>query len=175
MKEETNTQAIADYTVIEIETTGLSETEDEIIEIGAVKVKDGAIADTYTTIIRPITKPTNRIQEMTHISDTLLKYAPSIDTVIPKLLEFIGDDILVMHNSDFTKRFLQHDIKNLDNEVIDTIPLARQIFPDIKNSKLATICPRMGITNFKGSSTIDCAYLVMHLYEYYKANNSIES
>lgn len=170
MDEDINHQAITDYSVIEIETSGLSETENEIIEIGAVKVKDGTIADTYTTIIRPIARPTNRIQEITHISDTLLKYAPSIDTVIPKLLEFIGDDIIVVYNANFTMKFLRNNVETINNKVIDTIPLAKQLFPELRNHKLSNVLPQIGITNFKYNATVDYAYLVMCLYEYYKNN-----
>jgi len=176
MNEDINHQSITDYSVIDIKTSGISETEDEIIEIGAVKVKDGKIADTYTTLIKPQKELKNRTQEMTLISNDLLQYAPSIETVIPKVLDFIGEDIIVLYDVKFIEEFLKHNFETLNNKVIDMLPLTRQIFPDLnKNYKLSKVCPKMGINNFKCNSTVDYAYLVMYLYEYYKNNNSIES
>lgn len=171
MNEELKTQAITDYSVIDIKTSRISETEDEIIEIGAVKVKDSKIVDTYTTLIKPQKELSNRIQAMTLISNDLLQYAPSIDTVIPKILDFIEDDIIVLYDVKFIEEFLKSNFETLNNQIIDMLPLTRKIFPDLdKNYKLSKVCPKMNINNFKCNSTIDYAYLVMYLYEYYKNN-----
>lgn len=175
MDEDINHQAITDYSVIEIETSGISETEDEIIEIAIIRVRDKKIVDTYTTLIKPRKILGKRIQEITHISKDLLQYAPSIEEVIPKVFDFIKADILVMHNAKFIMSFLKNNFKTIGNEPIDTIPLAKQLFPEMRNHKLSNVLPQIGITNFKCNATVDYAYLVMCLYEYYKNNNSIES
>lgn len=168
MNKELNTQDIIEYSVIDIETTGLTETEDEIIEIAIVKVKNGKIVDNYTTLIKPSKQLSNRIQEITHISNDILQYAPSIETVIPKVLEFIGNDIIVSHNAEFTMKYLKHNIDTIDNEVIDTLELTRQLFPEIKNHKLSNVCTKIGADNFKRSSTMDYCYMTMLLFEYSK-------
>lgn len=166
MNKELNTQNITEYSVIDIETTGLTETEDEILEISIVKVRNSKIVDAFSTLIKPSKQLSNRIQEITHISNDLLQYAPSIDAVIPKVLEFIGNDTLVSHDAEFTMKFLKCNSKSIENEVIDTLELARHLFPEIKNYKLSNICNKIGIDNFKCDSTIDYCYMTMMLFEY---------
>lgn len=156
------------YCIIDIETSGLFETESEIIEIAIVKVRNSKIVDTYSTLIKPQQKLNSFIQKTIHISNNLLQNAPSIDTVRQKVLDFIGSDTIISHNSKFTMKFLQHHIKPIDNEVIDTLEIARQIFPEIKSYKFSNICHRMGIDNFKYSSTMDYCYITMLLFEYSK-------
>lgn len=168
MKEELQINNIKDYCVLDIETTGLSESQNEIIEIGVVKVKDSKIIDTYTTIIKPQKELNTNTQELTNISNVLLQYAPSIDTVAPKILKFIGNDIIVSHNAEFTMKFLKQDIRTINNQVINTIDIAKQINSKNKKHKLSDLCYAIGINNFKQSSTIDCAYLTMCLFEYSK-------
>lgn len=161
-------KAIAEYSVIDIETSGLIETEDEIIEISIVRVRDKKIADTYTTLIKPRKILGNRIQKITHISNDLLQYAPSIDEVIPKVFDFIRADTLVMHNAKFTMEFLKNNFKSIGNKPIDTLEIARQLFPEIKKYTLSNICPEIGLDNFKCNSTMDYCYMTMLLFEYAK-------
>lgn len=156
------------YCIIDIETTGLSETKDEIIEISIVKVRNSKIADTYSSLIKPSKQLNSNIQRITHISNDLLQYAPSIDTIRQKVLDFIGGDTIVSHNTKFIMKFLQYYIKPIDNEVIDTLEIARQIFPEMKSHKLPNICTKIGIDNFKCNSTMDCCYMTMLLFEYSK-------
>ena len=67
-------------------------------------------------------------------------------------------------------KFLRNNVETINNKVIDTIPLAKQLFPELRNHKLSNVLPQIGITNFKYNATVDYAYLVMCLYEYYKNN-----
>ena len=168
MDEELNTKDIKEYSVIDIDTSGLFETESEIIEIAIVKVSNSKIVDTYSTLIKPSKQLSTIIQRVTNISNNLLQYAPSIDTVSQKILEFIRSDTIVSHSARFTMKFLQHYIKPIDNEVIDTLEIARQLFPEIKKYKLSNICPEIGLDNFKCNSTMDYCYMTMLLFEYAK-------
>lgn len=172
MKEELKLNNITDYCTIDIETTGFFEGQNEIIEIGIVKVKDSKMIDTYTTMIKPQNALNNKIQELTNISNILLQYAPSINTVAPKILKFIGNDIIVSHNAEFTMKFLKQDIGTTNNQVINTLDIAKQINPKNKKHKLSDLCYAIGINNFKHSSTIDCAYLTMCLFEYLKKSRN---
>lgn len=168
MKEELQLNNITDYCVVDIETTGLYESQNEIIEIGAVKIKDSKIVDTYTTIIKPRKELNTNVQELTNISNALLQYAPSIDTVAPQVLKFIGNSIIVSHNAEFTMKFLKQNIGTTNNQVVNILDIAKQINPKSKKHKLSDLCYAIGINNFKQSSTIDCAYLTMCLFEYSK-------
>lgn len=168
MDKDRDIKAITEYSVIDIETTGLTGTEDEIIEISIIRVRDKKIADTYTTLIKPRKILGSRIQEITHISNDLLQYAPSIDEVIPKVFDFIRADSLVMHNAQFTMEFLKSNFKTIGNEPIDTLELSRQLFPELKSHKLSNLCPKIGIDNFKCNSTMDYCYTTMLLFEYEK-------
>lgn len=158
------------YCTIDIETSGLSATDDEIIEISIVKVRNSKIIDTYSTLIKPSRQLSTNIQKITNISNEVLQYAEDISTILPQAIKFIGNDIIVCHNAKFIMDFLQYNCNNLgiklENEVIDTITIAYKLFPDLKNRKLSTICERMGLTNITPTGTLHEAYIVMYLYEY---------
>ena len=168
MKEELPINNITDYCVIDIETTGLLENQNEIIEIGMVKVKDSKIIDTYTTLIKPRNELNINIQKLTNLSNELLQYAPNIEIVAPKVLKFIGNNIIVSHNAEFTMRFLKQNIATTNNQVINTLDIAKQIYPKSKKNKLLDLCHTIGLNNFKYSSTIDSAYLTMYVFIIFK-------
>jgi DNA polymerase-3 subunit alpha (Gram-positive type) len=129
-----------DFVVIDIETTGLSKDENKIIEIGAVKIKDGKIKDKFSTLINPEINLEKKIIELTGINDEMLLDAPKIDNIFPEFLNFIDDCILVAHNADFDVGFIYKLAKNfnikLDNAILDTLNLARILLPDLARYKL---------------------------------------
>lgn len=179
MSQEVNNKDITEYCTLDIETTGLFETESEIITISIVKVRNSKIVDTFSTLIKPSKPLSTNVQKITNISNEVLQYAEDISTVLPRAMKFIGNDIIVCHNSKFIMEFLQYNCNSLgiklENEVIDTITLANNLFPDLKNRKLATICERIGLTHIQNVETIQEPYIIVYLYEYYKNNNSVES
>ena len=138
-----------EYIVLDIETTGLSFRTEKITEIGAVKVKDGEIVDTFECFVNPEVPIPQKIVEITHITDDMVKDAETIDIVMPKFLEFIGDLKLVAHNADFDVGFLKYNAENLglkmDNEYIDSLKLSRQLYPEFKKHKLGIIAEKLGI------------------------------
>ena len=138
-----------EYIVLDIETTGLSFRTEKITEIGAVKVKSGEIVDTFECFVNPEVPIPQRIVEITHITDEMVKDAETIDKVMPKFLEFIGNLKLVAHNADFDIGFLKYNAENLglkmDNEYIDSLKLARQLYPEFKKHKLGIIAEKLGI------------------------------
>ena len=138
-----------EYIVLDIETTGLSFRTEKITEIGAVKVKDGEVVDTFECFVNPETPIPQRIVEITHITDEMVKNADTIDKVMPKFLEFIGDLKLVAHNADFDVGFLKYNAENLglrmDNEYIDSLKLSRQLYPEFKRHKLGILADKFGI------------------------------
>ena len=103
----------ATFVVFDIETTGFSVNFNEIIEIGAVKIKNGIQLDTFSTFVRPSRKISRKISELTNISNEDVAKAPAIEEVLPKFVEFIGDSILVAHNATFDTGFIYYAMKQL--------------------------------------------------------------
>ncbi|MGL5709322.1 MAG: exonuclease domain-containing protein, partial [Cetobacterium sp.] len=125
------------YVVFDLETLGLNSHKNEIIEIGAVKLQGRRIVDRYSQLINPGKSIPKKIQEITGIDDALVAGMPSIEEVLPKFMEFVGDATLVAHNAPFDMGFLKRDIKKyLDIDynpaVIDTLQMARDLYPNQK-------------------------------------------
>ena len=139
------------YVVFDIETTGLSKEKDMITEIGAVKIKDGKIIDTFSTFVNPQRPLSERIVQLTHITDDMLKDAPLIDTVLPAFMEFFGDSVLVAHNANFDVGFIRFQAKRLglgsvNNTVIDTVELSRSLLPHLNKHKLDIVAKELGVS-----------------------------
>jgi len=138
-----------EYTVFDIETTGLSSKNDRITEIGAVKVKEGKIIDRFTQLINPLIKIPDRIVKLTGITDELVKDKPTIEEVLPKFINFVGDSVLVAHNAPFDMGFIKVNCKRMgitiDNAVLDTLQLCRGLFPQLKSHKLNVIAKHLKI------------------------------
>ena len=135
----------AKYVVLDLETTGLSCRYDKIIEFGAVKIENGIETGRLDLLINPERKLSKKISTLTHITDEMLKNKPTINEAFDKILEFMGDAILVTHNADFDFSFLQEELKNcgrplLNNPVIDTLALAWYLFPKQRAHTLGALC-----------------------------------
>ena len=140
----------ASYVVFDLETTGLSARYDKIIEFGAVKIVGGTLVDRLDIIINPGVHIPEKIQKITNLNDNMVKDKPTIGEVMPQILDFIGDSILVTHNASFDFSFLNEALKNLNqpiltNGVIDTLALSRYLYPDSRNHRLGTLCRRLEV------------------------------
>lgn len=137
------------YCVLDLETTGFSFRTEKITEIGIMKVKNHEVIDEFCTFVNPQKPIPQRVVEVTNITDEMVKDAPTIDEVLPKVLEFVGDSILVAHNADFDIGFLKHNCTELglklENTYIDTLRLAKALFPQYKKYKLGMIAENLGI------------------------------
>lgn len=147
------------YVVFDLETTGLSPKKAEIIEIGAVRVRDGMITETFQTYVKPYGPIPPMITELTGITEKMTENAPHIEDALPKFLSFIGADILFAHNSSFDCRFigvacllLGYDPKN---EVRDSLTLARK-YIESENYKLETLKNLLGIKRKSHNAVDDC-------------------
>ncbi len=131
------------FVVFDIETTGFSAKEDQIIEIGAVKVTDGRIVDRFSTFLNPKRPIPPRITKLTSITDAMVIDAPDIKEVLPKFLDFIGDAVLVAHNADFDTSYLIAKSADLGIEkeftIADTVTMAQMLIPNLSNYKLDTV------------------------------------
>ncbi len=137
------------FCVLDLETTGFSFRTEKITEIGIMKVKNGEVIDEFSCFVNPEKPIPQKVVEVTNITDDMVKDAETIDKVIPKFLEFVGDSVLVAHNADFDIGFLKHNCAELgyklDNTYIDTLRLAKQLFPTYKKYKLGIIAENLGI------------------------------
>ncbi len=138
-----------EYCVLDLETTGLSFRTEKITEVGIIKIRNGEIVDEFECFVNPEKPIPQEVVEVTHITDEMVKDAETIDKVIPKIIDFIGDSVLVAHNADFDIGFLKHNFAeygyDLENTYIDTLRLAKVIFPDMKKYKLGLIAEKLEI------------------------------
>lgn len=150
-----------EYIVFDIETTGFSSDRDRIIEIGAVKVKDGSIIDSFTAMVNPEMKIPLKIIELTGINNDMVKNAETIEDVLPIFMRFIGKSMVVAHNAPFDTSFIRKNCNRLglefDNPILDTIPLCKFIFPELKRYKLSTVVKHLGISLNNHHRAIDDA------------------
>ena len=137
------------YCVLDLETTGLSFRTEKITEVGIMKIKNGEVLDEFSCFVNPEKPIPQRVVEVTNITDDMVKDAETIDKVFPKILEFVGDSVLVAHNADFDIGFLKYNAKqlgySLENTYIDTLRLSKDLFPDFKKYKLGIIADNLGI------------------------------
>ncbi len=137
------------YCVLDLETTGFSFRTEKITEIGIMKIKNGEVLDEFSCFVNPEKPIPQRVVEITNITDDMVKDAETIDKIFPKMLEFIEDSVLVAHNADFDIGFLKYNAKELgytlDNTYLDTLRLAKELFPDYKKYKLGIIAENLGI------------------------------
>ena len=137
------------YCVLDLETTGFSATSEKITEVGIMKMKNGEVIDQFACFVNPEKHIPQRVSEVTNITDDMVKDAETIEKVFPKILEFLGDSVIVAHNAGFDVGFLKQNAKNLgyefDYTYIDTLSLAKDLFPEYKKYKLGRIAANLGI------------------------------
>ena len=145
-----------DYTVIDLEMTGLSVKEDRITEIGAVRVQNGQIADTYGMLVNPHRPIPQRITEITGITDAMVENAMEPDEAIGGLIDFIGEDVIVGQNVIFDYSFLKQWAVNrkrpLELKALDTLKLARKLLPQEQPKNLEALCSYYQIRREQGRS-----------------------
>ena len=138
------------YCVFDLETTGFNPKLEKITEIAVCKVRNGEIIDEFSTFVNPEKSIPKNVQELTHITDDMVKDAPTIEEILPKFLEFTKDTILVAHNAKFDISFISHFAKELKLEfkpkVMDTLVIARELYTSVENHKLGTLAEFLGIT-----------------------------
>ena len=142
----------ASFVVFDIETTGLRNNYDDIIEIGAVKIVNGMSVDTYSTFVKPDKEINDVIYNITHISNDDVRNAPKIHEALSKFIEFVGDSILVAHNATFDLDFINQKIKECGLQApvfpcIDTMQLARILYSDkLKMFSLDKVARHLKVT-----------------------------
>ena len=134
----------AEYVVFDIETTGLSVTDNKIIELAGVKMKNGQEIGRFETFVNPHEPIPYNIQQLTNITDDMVRDAPELEPKLKEFIAFAGDAVLVAHNAGFDIGFIQHACKRfglppVGNPVLDTLEVARYLHPTMKNHRLNTL------------------------------------
>ena len=152
--------AVNDYTVFDLETTGFSSHTDHIVEVGAVRVRGGFVVSTYSSLM---SVKHNAGEPWNHIPDEFLTHAPGHAEVLSEFTYFLGDDILIGHNiHDFDLPFLNNKLREtiaivqsfgaevdmpmeIENDYVDTLILARNLLPDLPHHRLADLAEHYNI------------------------------
>lgn len=138
------------YVVFDLETTGFSSIRDRIIEIGAVKVVNGEITDSFSTFVNPGRPIPFEITQLTSITDEMVIDYPDIETILPQFLEFVGDAVLVAHNAGFDVGFIEQNCRNQgiasQFTYVDTVALARVLLPTLSKYKLNIVAKALNIS-----------------------------
>lgn len=159
-----------DYVVFDFETTGLRQQDCEIIQIGAVKFKGHEKIDQFETYVKPEGEISKRITRITGITDDTVKYAPTIEEVLPSLVEFVGNNVLIAHNASFDMKFLLHNLHEIGEDykkfrVIDTLRLARK-YIDTDNHKLVTLKSHFGLDEHGSHDALEDCLVTAEVYKY---------
>ncbi len=134
-----------DFVVFDVETTGSGVPPGRMIEIGAYRVREGRVVDEFITLVNPETTIPPFISGLTRITNAMVADAPLFGEIADDLLTFIGDSMLVAHNSGFDMGFLNHEIGRvykdyrIANPCLCTVKLSRRLLPEIANHKLKTV------------------------------------
>ena len=156
------------FVVFDIETTGFSAAEDRIIEIGAVKITDGAIVDRFSTFVNPEVPIPFEIQQLTHITDDMVLEAPKIEEVLPAFLDFVGESALVAHNAGFDVGFIEQNCARLGRSrtftSVDTVGLARVLLPTLSKYKLNIVAKALNISLENHHRAVDDAAATAEIY-----------
>ncbi|MBN2457908.1 3'-5' exonuclease [Candidatus Woesearchaeota archaeon] len=140
------------YTVVDIETTGLSRHYHRITEIAAAHVSGNRVVERYHTLVNPCVRIPVFITKLTGISDGMVRDAPKIEEVLPDFLGFLGNRVFVAHNATFDFRFLEHNAlvhldQELSNRRLCTRKLANRLCPELARKRLCDLCEHFNVKN----------------------------
>ena len=139
-----------EYVVFDTETTGFTPFVDQMIEIGAVKIKNGVVTDRFDELINPNRKLPDKIVELTNITDEMLEDKDTEENVTKKFIAWVKDAPMVAHNAKFDIGFIEaayskYNLGEFTNTVVDTMSMARMLYPNWKNHKLSTLVKNLEV------------------------------
>ncbi|MDP4152092.1 MAG: exonuclease domain-containing protein [Bacillota bacterium] len=170
------------YVVLDLETTGLDPSYDDIIEVAALRIENNEIVGQYQSLVNPGYKISEFISNLTGITNEMLSKAPHIQDVLKQFIDFIGDSIVVGHNANFDINFLYDNCsRNFDmlfkNNFIDTMRLSRRLFKKETHHRLSDLVMRFGIGPTIEHRALNDAHQTHECYQYmlnYITANSID-
>lgn len=163
------------FVALDFETTGLDFEKDKIIEIAALRFKDKTVVDKFVMLVNPQKRIPPIVVRKTGINNAMVKDKPTINEVLPRLLQFIGEDPIVAHNASFDLSFLKYNVvlfhgkDIIRNPVVDTLELSKQLFSnyDIGNYRLETVAKHIGINVENLHRAEADAYAAAQIYLYW--------
>lgn len=134
----------ADFVVVDVETTGMSASEDRMTEIAMMKVRNGVLVDEYSTLINPLVTISHFITDLTGIDNIMVQDAPTAREIMPRVAEFLGDSVFVAHNAAFDWGFVSQAAQrergiDLENPQLCTVKLSRRILPMLQSRSLGPV------------------------------------
>lgn len=164
---------LEDYTVLDLEMTGLATKVDKIIEIGAIRVRGGKPVEQYAMLVNPKMIVPQRVTELTGITSEMAKAGEDMDKAVAGLIDFIGDDVIVGHNVAFDYSFIKQWAVNqkrpLELKACDTLKLARELLPPEQSKKLEDLCAFFNIDRVNAHRAVDDAEETRQIFELLKA------
>ncbi len=175
------------YVVLDIETTGFSPDNDEIIELSALRVVDNRVVEEFSQLVNPERYVSSYITNLTGITQQMLQDAGQISDVLKKFIEFVSDSMIMGHNVTFDIGFIDTKLQKyfntgFDNDYIDTLKIARKKLPQLKSKKLGMIAQHFNFnTDGMHRGLKDCIvtnmcyqkFLQMHKEEQLKQTNAL--
>lgn len=139
-----------EFVAIDIETTGFDTEYDEIIEVGAIKIKDGKEIDSFSTLVGPKNEINSFITELTGINNDMVRNMAAIDKVLPAFIKFIDKSVIVGHNVNFDINFLydnliREGLQPITNDFVDTLRISRRLIPEIRHHRLIDLAEYFNI------------------------------
>lgn len=165
------------YTVVDIETTGLSPQKDDIIELSALKVRDNKVVEEFSMLLKSSKGVNSFISGLTGITNSMLNNAPIIEDVLPEFLAFIGNDIILGHNVNFDMRFIKAKTqlvlnKMVENSIMDTMIFAKRNL-ELPNFKLTTIAQYYDIDTKNNHRGLKDCYITFEVYNKLRETNFV--
>lgn len=173
LKGKSKIDILNDYIVFDIETTGLDSSYDEIIEIGAIKVKNNKIVSKFNSLVKPHNEIDDYIVELTGITNEMVKEAPTIEKILPDFMNYIGNDILIGHNVNFDINFIYDNLYRnrfdvLTNDFIDIMRISRKLLPNLSHHRLIDLARYFKIDTTNNHRSLKDCEITMDIYEQLK-------
>lgn len=169
-----------DFVVVDVEATGAKMPPNRIIELGAYRIRQGKIVDSFLTLVNPELPIPRFVMALTGISNEMVKDSPLFSEVVPRWLDFVCDAVLVAHNAPFDTSFLNHEVSRvypghrMSNPHLCTVSLARRAVPGLNNYRLDTVAEHFSISIINrhraGSDALATAEVFLHLLSRLAAN-----
>jgi DNA polymerase III epsilon subunit family exonuclease len=169
-----------DFVVVDVEATGAKMPPNRIIELGAYRIRQGKIVDSFLTLVNPEIPIPRFVMALTRISNEMVKDSPLFSEVAPRWLDFVCDAVLVAHNAPFDTSFLNHEVSRvypghrMSNPHLCTVSLARRAVPGLNNYRLDTVAKHFSISIINrhraGSDALATAEVFLHLLSRLAAN-----
>ncbi len=169
------------YVALDIETTGLNPANDQILELAAVRMENGQMVQRFSQLVNPGRHIPPFITELTGIRDDMVEHSPNIHNVLPVFLDFLGDSLLLGHNTAFDLRFIRYNSMvvmkhRVMNPYMDTLRISRLLFPNLHDHKLTTLIHAFQVGETVEHRALSDAIQTAWCYEYmkkYAAENNI--